>query len=430
MRWALAATLILLAGAAHGDTDSRDYRADSPAWNGLSSFVEEAHTAGCALTTTDHLDWSQLSSRDVLFFVYPQSTIEASALGAFLTNGGRVLIADDYGAASTTLEALEIRRHPARLESVPRDLRHPELPVARAGLLTALGRSTPELLANHPAAFETALPATFVFSAGQALVVEGKVGRGHFVALADPSVLINNMLDVPGNRAFVRALLADLCLPGPDGDRVHLVSGPFLSSGEPRTASSTNAHTLFNELCTTLNRATDEALDAAGLPIALVLVIAATAVGWRAVGRLSGAGHADGRFVRAEGEHRQGTLALVDALPRGDSDADHALALILLRAEVSRRLSASLGAITASTPRAELLRRTGDKLGPTMRTALERFLAVGPRHLDTPGHRAVSRRAFATALAYARPLLARLPISAASYGATSQVMKELPIVVG
>ena len=403
--------LLGLSTLAHADGESRDYRPDSPAWNGLSSFLDEVRAAGCGLTTTDHVDWSQLGPRDVLFFVYPQSQIDRGALASYLNGGGRLLLADDFGAAGDALLALELRRHPARLESVPRDPRHPELPIAKAGLLTTLGRSTPEVLANHPAAFETALPATFAFSPGQALVVEGKVGRGRFVALADPSVLINNMLEVPGNRAFARSLVSELCTPGPNGDRVHLVSGPFLSQGEPR-ASTADAHTVFNELCTTLNRAADDAVSGASMPIGLMLCAAATAIAWRAFGRLKGPRHADGGFTRAEGDHRVGTLALVDALPRGSqASGDFSLPLALLRAEVSRRLGAKLGAITAATPRDELLRRAGAALGPAMKTALAHFLATGPRGetlTPSPGL-GVSRRVFVKALGYARPILARLP---------------------
>jgi hypothetical protein len=185
--------------------ETSDYRPDSPAWNGLSRFVAEAQAQGCAVTSADSLDWKALGPRDVLFFIYPQSPVDPEALGEYLAKGGRLLLADDFGAAAPAFAALQLQRTHARLEGVPRDPAHPELPVARVGLLTALGRSTPRLVTNHPAAFETVLPATYALSPGQALVVEGRVGPGRFVALADPSVLINNMLELEPNGAFARA---------------------------------------------------------------------------------------------------------------------------------------------------------------------------------------------------------------------------------
>src|SRR5262249_54877572 len=119
-------------------------------------------------------------------------------------------------------------------DEVDRYNKNPQLPIAHARLQTALGRSTPQLVANHPAAFATAMPATFELSPGAALVVEGRVGRGQLVAIADPSVLINNMLEIEGNRAFARELIATTCKPG--RDRILLYTQVFRSQGEPAEA--------------------------------------------------------------------------------------------------------------------------------------------------------------------------------------------------
>src|SRR6185369_6357451 len=90
-----------------------------------------------------------------------------------------------------------------------------------------------KLVGNYPASFSTAIPATFSFSPGAALVVEGKIGRGYFVALADPSVLINNMLEIDEQRAFAAALVRRVCNPG---DRVLIFTQTFRSRGEPSDA--------------------------------------------------------------------------------------------------------------------------------------------------------------------------------------------------
>src|SRR5262249_38350334 len=52
------------------------------------------------------------------------------------------------------------------------------------------------------------------FRPGEALAVEIGIGRGRLYALADPSVLINNMLELAGNRAFAFRLVSALARPG------------------------------------------------------------------------------------------------------------------------------------------------------------------------------------------------------------------------
>lgn len=402
-------------------TDSRDYRPDSPAWNGLSRFVEQAASQGCAITPADAIDWTRLGARDVLFFVFPQSPVDAEALGTFLTNGGRVLLADDFGAAAPAFEVLQLHRTPARLEGVPREAGHPELPIARVNLLTALGRSTPRLVTNHPAAFETTLPATFALSPAQAVVVEGRVGKGRFVALADPSVLINNMLEIEGNAAFARALIAELCVSGTDGDRVHLYTGPYRSAGAPSRATP-QAGTLgrLNDLFIALNHAAEELFRGLfALPIAVLLCGAAIALTWSALLRARAARHADGRFVRALADGPRGAAAFLDAMPRGDdARGDHALALLCLRHEVMRRVTGSIGALSSAAPKAELLRRVEASLGAELSAALGAFLSTGPPPEAPEGDRAVPRRTFVRALDLARPILGRLdPSRAAQEGA-------------
>jgi hypothetical protein len=209
---------------------AEDYDLESPSWNGLATFAADAADAGCSASAPATLDWSTLGAHDVLWFIYPEVSVDGGRLKRHLAAGGRVLIADDFGAAAPALSALEIRRSRGPLpQEVPRYRDNPHLPIAHATLATELGRSAGELVANHPARFETALPATFGFAEGQALVVEGQVGTGYFVALSDPSVLINNMLELDGNRAFARSLARRLCRPG---DRILVFTHSFQMKGE------------------------------------------------------------------------------------------------------------------------------------------------------------------------------------------------------
>src|SRR5262249_29763509 len=152
------------------------------------------------------------------------------------------------------------------------------LPIAQPSLGTDLGRAAPELVANHPSNFQTALPATYSFSPGHALVVEGQIGRGYFVALADPSVLINNMLEIDSNRAFARALIRRTCRAGQD--RILMFTQRFENRGEPApTGSEQSVFARFNQMLTGINAALIDAsrdgrvLAAAAALAALIVVM-------------------------------------------------------------------------------------------------------------------------------------------------------------
>lgn len=404
MTRALAIVMLL---AARASAAPADYRLDSAAWNGLSRLADEASSLGCKMSAADELDWAALGAHDVVFVIYPLSPVDPQGVASFLQRGGKLLLADDFGSAEAAFAALELRRAPAHLEGVPRMTGHPDLPVAHARLLTELGRSVDELVANQPAVFDTALPATFAFSPGQALVVEGQVGKGRFVALSDPSILINNMLEVEGNRVFAHGLLASLCRTGADGDRVHVLTGAFRTRAVPPASTrDTGALARLNDVLDAINRAADELAPVMALPFSVLLCAAAAWLAWTGLRGRRFDRHLDGAFARAAHAVPVSSSALVMALP---AEGDHAVPLMLLRAEVLRRLGVALGPIPASGPRRLLVSRAADRFGQDVARSLQLFFDTGPSLLD--GTRRVSRRTFDRALELARPFLATAPVS-------------------
>jgi hypothetical protein len=208
-----------------------EYAIDSEDWNSISTLITLAAGQGCAPIPSTYLDWSSLLASDALWVLYPRAHLDDRHLRRFVASGGRALLADDFGEAAPTLTALGIER--VRLSSPPESGYFEErsfLPIAHRGLQTELGRATDKLVANHPMALRSKLPATFLFNPDAALVVEARIGRGQLVTLSDPSVLINNMLELDGNRAFAQELVAESCRTG---GRIFLLTGSFTSSGEP-----------------------------------------------------------------------------------------------------------------------------------------------------------------------------------------------------
>lgn len=210
----------------------RDFHVGHRGWNGLSDFASLARDAGCPVEVRRPLDWSALDGQDVLVFLHPEDPIDEQNLISFLSVGGRAVIADDFGGTERALARLGITRRSPPMPPATQYYREGlDLPVADSLRYTPLGRATPKLVANHSAYLTSGLSPTFSFAPGASLVIEGKVQQGRFVALADPSVLINNMLQIGGNRDFALALIRDLCRP--QRDRLILVYGAFTQRGAP-----------------------------------------------------------------------------------------------------------------------------------------------------------------------------------------------------
>jgi hypothetical protein len=210
----------------------RDYQVTHKGWNGLSSLAALAASLGCPLQPRATLEWDALSGQDVLFFLYPETAPDAEHLLSFLTSGGRAILADDFGAAAGALRRLGIDRREGPLPaSVPTYRGGPALPLAIPVRRTALGQAAPEVVTNHPAYFTSSLPPTYAFAPGLGLLTEGSLGRGRFVAVADPSLFINNMQELQQDRALAAALLGSLCRAGTD--RFLLLTGPFAQRGVP-----------------------------------------------------------------------------------------------------------------------------------------------------------------------------------------------------
>jgi hypothetical protein len=343
----------LLFCAARADAVGSDYRVDSHEWNGLGRLADEARDAGCALAASDTLDWSTLGPRDALWLIYPRTAVDAGRLRRWLEAGGRALVADDFGAADAVLASLSIRRLRSDLPGAERYQDNRELPIARQTLTTELSAGVPAIVANHPAFFSTATPATYAFVPGAALVVEGRLGRGYFVALSDPSVLINNMLDIDDNLAFARALVRRTCKPG---ERIVLLTQSFVARGEPIGDLGDDGEGPFARFNRMLAGIDDAAHAAAGdarllttlaaLLGAVALVVAARA--WPRQQRI------DGEWTRGPSPPDGSWQAFVDRYARSSVPWGWALPAAVLRDEVATLLGESLGAAIAGWSPAEL----------------------------------------------------------------------------
>jgi hypothetical protein len=334
----LLVALLLAGGVAHA---APDYAPGSTEWNGLSRLFELAHGAGCHIVAEDELDWSSLKKSDVLWLVYPRALVEPAKLSRFLAGGGRVVIADDFGAAGDALEkSLHLRRGGAPGGAdVERFNDNPRLPVARPGS-SPLSRAAEELVSNHPASFQRdEYPVAFQFGDGGALVVEKRFqGGGYAVAIADPSIFINNMLELDGNQAFAGALVAATCRAG---DKLHLLAPIFVQRGEPpatleEPADSSTSPARVNDLVGDFNGRARTSLADRRVTLTLGLTVGLLA-SFLLLGAFPARGLIRDRWTK------MGRIADPLLAHPLDQAWDLAVPLAVLRQEALDRLAAALG---------------------------------------------------------------------------------------
>lgn len=203
---------------------AEDLSTREPAWNGLTELRGLAERTGAAVITPDQIDVAQLGPEDALLVVHPVEALPSAELSAFLRGGGRLAIADDFGSGRALLAAFGIWMYPPERDASTQLLRdQPHLMLATRQNAHPISRSAGVLVTNHPQVLRHRQlePIYALRKNNDAVVLSGAVGKGRLVAISDASILINNMLQFDGNRAFARDLLAYLV--GPARGRLYLV---------------------------------------------------------------------------------------------------------------------------------------------------------------------------------------------------------------
>jgi hypothetical protein len=178
------------------------------AWDGLERLEALAAEHELGLVRVRSLALSKVTSRDALLIVGPKTHLPVSSLSAFLREGGRVALLDDFGSGGRFLAAYQVERSEA-----PRtgpSLRHDaRLLLAYPRTEHPLAEGVPVLLTNESSALRHPdLKPVFVFGhSQQALALAGAVGAGRLVAIGDASLLINQLMELPAHQRFAKNLL-------------------------------------------------------------------------------------------------------------------------------------------------------------------------------------------------------------------------------
>lgn len=187
---------------------AEEITADNRGWNGLSELLAIAAQEGDT-TRVSRVDVSHLSPEDGLLIIHPVQPLPTGEIAKFMRSGGRVAVADDYGAGGRFLATFGMTLRDADAEPVRALRGNPAWPIATPLVAHALTDGVSALVTNHPRVlYHPTLTPVFELSGDLgAVVLSGAVGAGRLVAIADSSVLINNMLEFEGNRQFARDLI-------------------------------------------------------------------------------------------------------------------------------------------------------------------------------------------------------------------------------
>ncbi len=210
-----------------------DYRPDGTDWNGLSELISLAAAEDIPLRAVDDVDLGRTSPTTGLLVVYPATPLPKRDIARLLRAGMRIAVADDFGAGAELFRHFGIDRHFPSHQNVLRFRTKPELLVARPRYRHALTEGVSSLVTNHPTVVQhPALePLAGFGDASQGVVLTGAVGNGRLVAISDPSMFINNMLQFSGNRRFAVNLLRYLAVDREEGVLLATPSTRFSGDG-------------------------------------------------------------------------------------------------------------------------------------------------------------------------------------------------------
>ena len=182
-----------------------DYAPENADWTGGARVAALARELNLDFRVSPVLDLATLTRRTGVLIVGPRRPLP-DALRRFMREGGRLVVADDLGSAAAFLERLGLTR------TTPNATMgyggSAALPIAYARQRHLLTWGLDWLVTNHPTAFlsRERLPLLSYGGLG-GLLFAAREGEGELIALADPSLLTNQMLPFGDNEHFARALL-------------------------------------------------------------------------------------------------------------------------------------------------------------------------------------------------------------------------------
>jgi len=225
---------------------NEDFRSDNPFWNGTKNLG--SITRASPLESLSDLPMSPQGSTLILIPYLPFTSVELELLDTFVTNGGTLILADDYGYGNQILEYLGLgaRFSGQALLDPFSNYKNSRFPRISRIIPSPVTDNVDSLIFDHGTSLidiETAdtlaLSSSFSFldlngdeekdgdepTGPFPVIAQYSLGNGKTILVSDPSIFINSMQTIEGNYTFIqnidaitaiKLLVAQSHLPGSD----------------------------------------------------------------------------------------------------------------------------------------------------------------------------------------------------------------------
>jgi hypothetical protein len=184
-------------------------------WEGSAEFLDLARSElGMGrVVVTDRLDLHALTPADGVLILHPTLSLDVDSYARFLHAGGRIVLLDDYGTGEALLGHFGMERVPMPPNPAETLRGNPSFAIAEPASAHAVVGDVSRVVTNHATGIRhpelTPLLEVRTDTGGSVLLaVAGQVAtNGRFLAVGDPSIVMNAMLRYAGNKAFARNVL-------------------------------------------------------------------------------------------------------------------------------------------------------------------------------------------------------------------------------
>ncbi len=360
-------------------------------WNGLSLLSEHIRHRGFHLSVPSILVPESIDSHTLILAVDPQCSLDEPIL-AFVRRGGWLLVADETGRLQSFWKKLDIRLRPSSRLG-------PALHAARVHGGHPLTRGLKQLWTNRPGVFNRVRGRVLadMGSRDKALLLETRLGRGKILALSDPSIFINLMLEYEADRTFLGNLLDWAAAAG----KSHIV----LLAGRCRVRRVAHRSDDWITMLRSAAKRLDNLRPGPDLLFVVAVLLMGTLLAALAWKLPLGKGTYRKTWVEApSAPDRTGFAAVVRGYEQG-SIRDYAQPAIQLREEIDRILARRLDLPAPLFETRPSNRSLSKHMNEALRGNFVRLHRLCAKLPTQPGTRPVSRRQFLKILSLATRLL-------------------------
>lgn len=204
-----------------------DFSVENPSWNGISTYSNLAKAT--SLSSLTDLPSTAKGTALILVPYEPFSQSEIAQLQAYVSNGGTLVLMDDYGYGNQVLGGLGLNMRFSRqtLLDPLYDYRNERLPKITDFTSSIINANVSSIVFNHATCLSDTSGATVIASSSSfsfldlnnngaydsnepngpfPVVAYAKISQGYVVAVTDPSPLINGMINLDNNQQFINNL--------------------------------------------------------------------------------------------------------------------------------------------------------------------------------------------------------------------------------